>query len=450
MDSATMKHATCRHRAVGAVALRQRGAVAIIVALSMVVLLGFAGLVLDLGRLYINKTELQSAADACALAAANELVCDPTAGACPTQFLTNAENAGIFVARRNKLDFQGSAVVIAPTDVKFSTTFTPNSGYLTKGSASVDSKFAMCIAHSKGLLPWFMGVLGIGASDVASIAVATLAPSDAFCDPAPMGICATGPAPTFGLTENQWLRSDFTESGTNDSLTGSFRWVDYSPPAGGTPDLRDILAGTTHFCGVRVGDDVRENGVHQGTKFAYNTRFGLYSGGGGPNAYTPANAPPDKSGYAYPTKHPPATPGFDYNEAANGLPPAQLSAFADYQSKHSVPAGTRYEKNDYPPPNPPNPSTVTFKAPPNENSATGYASGVQRRLIMTPIISCAGNVKPIVAMGCSLMLNPMGNGNSSLFLEYLGLATTPGSPCRTAGLPAGSGGNGPMVPTLVQ
>ena len=32
------------------------------------VLIGFAGLVLDLGRLYVNKTELQNAADACALA----------------------------------------------------------------------------------------------------------------------------------------------------------------------------------------------------------------------------------------------------------------------------------------------------------------------------------------------------------------------------------------------
>jgi uncharacterized membrane protein len=48
----------------------QRGTVAIIVALSALVLFGFAGIAIDVGRLYVNKTELQTAADACALAAA--------------------------------------------------------------------------------------------------------------------------------------------------------------------------------------------------------------------------------------------------------------------------------------------------------------------------------------------------------------------------------------------
>ena len=47
----------------------QRGAVAIIVGLTLAVLIGFAGLALDLGRLYVNKSELQNAADSCALAA---------------------------------------------------------------------------------------------------------------------------------------------------------------------------------------------------------------------------------------------------------------------------------------------------------------------------------------------------------------------------------------------
>ena len=47
----------------------QRGAVAIIVGLTLAVLVGFAGLAIDGGRLYVNKTELQNAADACALAA---------------------------------------------------------------------------------------------------------------------------------------------------------------------------------------------------------------------------------------------------------------------------------------------------------------------------------------------------------------------------------------------
>ena len=42
---------------------RQRGGIAVIAALSGAVLLGFIGIALDVGRLYINKTELQTAAD---------------------------------------------------------------------------------------------------------------------------------------------------------------------------------------------------------------------------------------------------------------------------------------------------------------------------------------------------------------------------------------------------
>ena len=82
----------------------QRGTVAIIVALSALVLFGFAGIAIDVGRLYVNKTELQTAADACALAASAELTCDPGAGVCPVSFLLNAQAAGIFAAGRNVRD----------------------------------------------------------------------------------------------------------------------------------------------------------------------------------------------------------------------------------------------------------------------------------------------------------------------------------------------------------
>lgn len=51
----------------------QRGAVAIIVGICIVVLVGMIGLVVDMGHLFVFKTELQNAADSCALAAAKEL-----------------------------------------------------------------------------------------------------------------------------------------------------------------------------------------------------------------------------------------------------------------------------------------------------------------------------------------------------------------------------------------
>lgn len=58
---------------------RERGAVAIIVGLLLFVFLGFAGLAVDLGYAYMKRTQLQSAADAEALAC----VVNPTAAQCP-------------------------------------------------------------------------------------------------------------------------------------------------------------------------------------------------------------------------------------------------------------------------------------------------------------------------------------------------------------------------------
>ncbi len=49
----------------------QRGAVAILTAVLFMVFLGFAAFAIDLGHLYLVKSELQNAADAAALAGAS-------------------------------------------------------------------------------------------------------------------------------------------------------------------------------------------------------------------------------------------------------------------------------------------------------------------------------------------------------------------------------------------
>ena len=168
----------------------QRGAVAIIVALSGVALLGFAGIALDAGHLYVNKAELQTAADACALAASSELTCNPAGGACPVSFLLNAQAAGIFAAGRNKRDFQSTGVTIAAADVTFSTTLAPNSNYLSiAGGASNNSRYVMCTARATGIAPWFMAAVGSGPQTVTASAVATLAPGQSMCPTSPIGIC---------------------------------------------------------------------------------------------------------------------------------------------------------------------------------------------------------------------------------------------------------------------
>src|SRR4051794_5378472 len=65
------------------------GAVAIIVALLAVVLLGFGALVVDVGALYSERRELQSGADASALA----IAADCAAGACGAVDQTSSQYA---------------------------------------------------------------------------------------------------------------------------------------------------------------------------------------------------------------------------------------------------------------------------------------------------------------------------------------------------------------------
>ena len=416
---------------------RQRGAVAVVVALSAVALLGFAGIAIDVGRLYINKTELQTAADACSLAASAELTCDPAAGACPASFLLKARAAGIYVAGRNVRDFQVNPVTLTNADVTFNTVLAPNTGYLSiAAGASPNSRYVMCTAQATGIAPWFMGVFGAATQSVTASAVATLAPSPSFCNAAPVGVCAKPGGATYALGE--WITGSFTGSGNNDDVGGSFRWVDFTPNGGGNSEIRDQLIGNAGVCGIQVGNNVQQPGQQQGAKSAYNTRFGLYPNG--VNADTPATAPPDQTGYAYPNQ----APGAPVVPIPAGVPPIG-TAYADYRLRQS--SNTPFISAQYGVSGPG--GNISGNA---ITAADHLAFGSSRRLVAAPLIDCTGgNIVPILSMTCVLMLNPMSNGaNGTIYLEYRGLATAPGSPCRIGGSAGGPGSTGPQVPTLVQ
>ncbi|RJG17810.1 pilus assembly protein TadG-related protein [Massilia cavernae] len=412
---------------------REGGVVAIIVALSIFVLVGFGALVLDLGHLFVNKTELQNAADSCALAAANQLVCDPDVGPCPAAFLEDAVAAGSFVASRNTNDFQKRAVSIGRNDIRFHTAIGPNSSYLSIDEGALPgSKFAMCVARSAPIRTWLMQVRqAIAPTTVEARAVATLAPGQTACAVSPVGVCSLNATPpSYGYSVGQWITSNFNSGAGGDELAGNFRWVDFTPNSGGTNEVRDQLLGNGSVCGVRVGDDVRESGVKQGAKSAWNTRFGIYQNGA--NAPTPATVAPDKTGYSYPSKNPGTVIGIG------------TSAYADYRLKQAL--HKPFTSNEYAP------NGAAGNVGGNESTSAEHLTyGSERRLVAVPIVECGkspATVK-ILSMACVLMLNPMSNGASGdIYLEWRGMADAANSPCRSAGIAGGT--NGPLVPTLVQ
>lgn len=428
----------------------QCGGVAIITAIALPVLLGFAGLALDLGHMYIQKTELQNATDACALAASRELTCDPAAGACPATYLTAATNSGLTAARRNKVDFQANAISdsqITANDVKFSTVFAPNSSYRSiANGASPASKYVMCTAQQSGIVPWFMAVLGIGNQTVAAQAVATLAPAQTNCA-IPLGVCmsSTGtPAnPYAGLNTGDWMTSKL-----NSSATGSFDWIDFSPGpggGGGANELAATLKGTGQCSLPPVGPAtcpqggtpppgcVGEQGNKNSLGKAWNTRFGLYKG-----SDSISNAPPDYTGYAYtPTSWPSKSGAFNNFQTAR-------ASFTAFQGE-SAAGLSNNALNGY--------STAS--------STMLSTSGADRRLAVAPIVNCASWLTPnpqyvsILGYACVLILHPMTSdngpsGTDEVFIEYRGKSTDPASPCATSGSVGGPGSVGPLVPSLVQ
>lgn len=426
---------------------RQRGAVAILVGICIVVFVGFLALVFDLGRLFVAKTELQNAADACALAAAGGLP--------PVGTLTVAESRGILVGQKNKVEFQANNVVInVDSDVTFSTTL--NGTYLPASSADPTSQFVKCTVEQGGIVPWFLHVfrqLRFEAStpdlSVGAFAVATLAPAQTSCA-IPVGLCSKpgSIAPDFGFTVGKWESSKFPVGG---SFTGSFNWIDFSPPSGGASELATLLTGVGQCALPDVGQCVGQSGDVQSLARAWNTRFGLYQG-----SYNAGNALMDKTGVAYkPTTSPdPATPltWREFSDAPqnayNGTPdPALASPPSNFFTEHNT-THTPYQTST-------NPNAIN---PLNASTTAQHAAGGNRRVVVVPVVNCAAwasgdpgcgsQQARVLGFACVLMLHPFDSPDHEIFLEYLGHADDPNSPCHTSGLPGGS--LGPLVPVLVQ
>ncbi len=130
---------------------RQKGAVIVTVAFAMLFLLGFMAIALDFGHLFVVKTELQTATDSCALAAAQEL--DGASDA-----LDRATNAGKTAGNLNKVNFQGAAAGIVDADITFSDSLI---GTYSRTFAPVaNAKYAKCARTKAGMKPWLLQTMG--------------------------------------------------------------------------------------------------------------------------------------------------------------------------------------------------------------------------------------------------------------------------------------------------
>lgn len=177
-----LKHKPCQRQ-------HQRGAVAIMLGLSLLVLFGFMALVFDLGRTYVVRTELQNAADAAALAGAKDL----------NQKLSGIANAvttvnAIGLRNNTKFSFNGDAGIdITPEMIRFSKC--PREACDWKKVSEITSAnvaemtFIKVEIPSGDLATFFARIADIAATKTYGLAVA----GSYLKEITPIGICAVDP-----------------------------------------------------------------------------------------------------------------------------------------------------------------------------------------------------------------------------------------------------------------
>lgn len=405
----------------------------ILFGLTVVYLIAFIGLAVDLGRFFVIKTELQNAMDACALSAASQLrpgsnnAADLMRAVAYGRVFTTGGTAGND-AIRNKANFQSTTVNLANSDVKFATSI--NGNYATSDTVNANARFAKCEYPLSGLPIYFMPVLNpnLTSQTVSAMAVATGGAQ--ICNVIPVGIC-----PRAGIRVGDWLDLG-VDTGTNDPAKGWFRWVQFDGIPGANA-VRDSLlnAGT---CNIPTSLVVKQAGNINSANEAWNTRFGIYQGlGSGINVTT---APPDKTGYSFfnhsqlqPANRNWDVPDINPGTGARALPTFNTGEtspnFWNYSDSFTVVSGHTATDPGLFNPNPPPTSGGIL----GEHNTLGL---INRRLVIIPIMSnCTNGATATNSFACALMLNPFGQvtgGGPAIpingKLEYLGPIGA-GSPC---------------------
>lgn len=414
----------------------QSGAMIVTAALTLLFLMGFMGIALDFGRLFIVKTELQTAMDSCALAAANELDGQSTA-------LTRATSAGMTAGNLNNVNLQSTTWNGQGKIVSADITFKDASYGLTNVAAN--AKYAQCQHTQAGTKMWLLQMLGAFSGDaatfpaarsVAAAAVATRTSSQTACM-LPIGICGK----PGGYQKGEWILGAVN---SDEAVSGQFRWLDFSGNAGGANDVKALLQGPGQCDLPGANSVVRESGNIGSAASAYNTRFGIYSDAT-PNL--PADGVPDLSGYAY------------YSDTVTqgpGTYPNKYSTFDVKRASYAKYQGDDTSKNGCS--NCDNPLLDNI-VPPGKifDGSLASVGSRDRRVVTAPIVTCpipssSSTPVKINSVACMFLLHPIkagaGTKSTKMWVEYIGAANDPASPCSSFGLAGGTGG--PLVPALVR
>jgi Flp pilus assembly protein TadG len=408
----------------------QRGVVAVLVAIAMGALLLIAGLALDMGHLFLNKTRLQNTVDAAALAAARAL--DDTGSTAEATeealeaFQRNADATG----NRELATAYASGTGGIQVTVEYSATLPPFNAGAPAGP------YVRVRATGFVMPAWLVRVGGIFQKTVAATAVAgprTLTIGSTVCNVAPMMVCGD-PAggPTWGYTLNapQVLKTS-TQGGQSQVGPGNFQLIRLGGGQGGA-DVRRNMAGSYSAC-IAGGSTIEtEPGSTVGpVAQGLNTRFGEYSGPVNSTDYPPDVITDSQSPELRAVERVARDPsqGYDVYQDntridANNIADL-LYDYDEYIEDLEDPAN--YDNQ-----------------PLNEPGGTG---AFERRVLAVPVGDCSGTTNgqgsvSLLGFACFFLLQPAGHtGQTSFvygqFVEGCSVTGTPG--------PNPTAGNGPLI-----
>jgi Flp pilus assembly protein TadG len=388
-------------------ARRQRGAVAVVVAIGLLALLAMAGLALDSGHVILNKSRLQNTVDAAALSAAKVLD--------DTESEEQATAAAQAVFDANAAGHLELARVLTGADiaVTFSNTLDP------WAPGTTPAYYVRVVADNFTMWTGFTSLVGITETSTAASAVAGRSPplgmtqGNEVCDLAPMLVCAdlaAGEAGNWGYSPESVTTLKLGAQDESGVGPGNFHLVRLG--GAGANLVRQNLAGGYDQC-LDPGEDAEtQPGVDAGpVAQGLNTRFGQYTGGMNQTTY-----PPDK-----------VTTGTNPR-----LFMAQDGVTVVFQGGEPV---TDFSDVDF---------TYDDYMHRLENGPYDFPNGVaQRRVLAVPFADCSGvnqgqSSLPIVGLGCFFLLQhvqqggPGGGGNdNNIFGEYIGQCGAGGSPGPT-------------------
>ena len=395
----------------------ERGATLVLVVVGLLALIAMAGLALDTAHVLLNKSRLQSALDAAALAGAKALsqsVSTSTATAAASSVFTL--NLAQYPELRNAVN--GGLTLVT----EYSATLNPFS------PGTIPAKFVRTSVTGFATQMSLISVLGISSINVAGNAVAGPSPPIvSACNVVPVFMCAN-PAqpPLYGYQVDQVVGLNQVTGTTSAIGPGNYGLL--SLGGNGASIVRNNLAGSYASC-VSTGPNVpTEPGVAAGpVSQGINTRFNDYKAGLSPATYPPdvINTAAHQTNLTTDTTAAGCTPNTApcIKQGSTVVTTATQLNF-NYASYNALLTSKSYDTQPLPAPN-------------------GAAFG--RRILAVPLGDCTGaangkNSVTVSGFACVFLLQQLPNGsNDTIYGQII-------KSCDSGGRPGTGGGTtGPYI-----